>query len=203
MADPLEYIFGSRLKSRVAKTLVLNPKNEFTASEVAKRTKLAQRNVNAELKKMHIVGLVKGVMRKKRKYYSANKNFVFYPEIRKIMAKCNITPGNKMLQNIKRSGRVIYMALTGIFTENKKVDVDLLVVGDNLKKRKIIKIISDIEADIGREVRYSIMSSKEMFYRMEMFDKFVGNILKNSHVVLVDKIREEKKKLRNKRNNGR
>jgi hypothetical protein len=87
---------------------------------------------------------------------------------------------------------VTYAVLTGIFTENKKSMVDLLIVGDDLNKGKINRTVGNIEVDIGREIRYTTMTSEEMFYRMEMLDKFISEIMKASNIVLVDKLAKRK-----------
>jgi len=70
--------------------------------------------------------------------------------------------------------------------------VDLLIVGDDLNKGKINRTVGNIEVDIGREIRYTTMTSEEMFYRMEMLDKFISEIMKASNIVLVDKLAKRK-----------
>ena len=192
MVHPFEYLLGSKMKLRLIKTLVLNPKTEFTASEIASKIKFPRQKVCGELKKMHALGIIKDRKQKKRKIYYCNRHFVFYSELRKMVGKCNITPGNRTLQSIKGSGKVTYAVLTGIFTENKKSMVDLLIVGDDLNKGKINRTVGNIEVDIGREIRYTTMTSEEMFYRMEMLDKFISEIMKASNIVLVDKLAKRK-----------
>lgn len=145
---------------------------------------------------MQKIGLVAVRIKKKKKNYAINRDFLFYAEIKKIVGKCTITPDSKTLKGIKTSGSIVYSALTGIFTDNRKALVDLLVVGDNLSKGKIRKIVTELEAETGKEIRYSILSSKEMFYRMEMFDKFITEIMSGSKLVLVDRIQQIKKKMR-------
>ncbi|MEA3273275.1 MAG: helix-turn-helix domain-containing protein [Patescibacteria group bacterium] len=196
MADPFEYLLGSKMKLRLIKALVLNPKTEFTASEIAKKIKFPRQKISGELKKMHTLGMIKERKQKRRKRYYLNKQFIFYPELKKMVGKCNITPGSRTLQSIKNSGKVTYAVLTGIFTENKKSVVDLLVVGDELNKGKIKRAVSNIEVDIGREIRYTTMTSEEMFYRMEMLDKFISEIMKASNIVLVDKLAKRRQSVK-------
>ncbi len=202
MSESLEYLFGSKLKLRILKTLILNSSLSFTASEIAGRIKCPMASVRSELEKMKKVELVLCKIKKKKKNYTINRDFPFYPEIKKVVSKCTITPESKTLKGIKTAGSIIYAALTGIFTDNRKAVVDLLVVGDSLRKTKIRKIVAELEAETGKEIRYSILSSKEMFYRMEMFDKFITEIMGGPKLVLVDKIQQAKKKLRSNFHNG-
>jgi hypothetical protein len=196
MLDPFEYLLGSKMKLRIMKSLILNPKSEFTASEIARRIKFPRRKVDNEMKKMSTLGIIKKRSHKNKKSYFLNRHFIFYPELKQMVGKCNVIPGSKTLQNIKTAGRVVYAVLTGIFTDDKKSAVDLLVVGDNLNKPRIRKTVSSIEVDIGREIRYMTMTTKEMFYRIEMLDKFIGETMKAPNIVLVDKLNQRRKSLR-------
>jgi hypothetical protein len=196
MLDPFEYLLGSKMKLRIVKSLILNPKSEFTASEIARRIKFPRRKVDNEMKKMSTLGIIKKRSHKNKKSYFLNRHFIFYPELKQMVGKCNVIPGSKTLQNIKTAGRVVYAVLTGIFTDDKKSAVDLLVVGDNLNKPRIRKTVSSIEVDIGREIRYMTMTTKEMFYRIEMLDKFIGETMKAPNIVLVDKLNQRRKSLR-------
>jgi len=202
MTDSLEYLFGSKTKLRILKALVLNPKLTFTASDMAGRIKSETRVVSFELKKMHVAGIIKRQQRKNEIFYSLHRGFVFYSELKSMVAKCNITPESPFLKELKNSGKIIYAVLTGIFTDNRKSEADLIVAGENLNKKKIKRIISDIEVELGREIRYSIMTSDEIVYRLEMFDKFLSDINKGPSIVLVDKIQEEKRRLRAKKRNA-
>ena len=134
MSDSLEYLLGSKIKSRLVKTLILNPKLELSAAELAERIKSPARSVSNEIKKMNILGLVKCRNKNRKKYYQLDKNFIFYPELKNIVAKCNVTPESRLLNGIKSSGKVSYALLTGVFTENKKAAADLIVVGEELQK---------------------------------------------------------------------
>jgi DNA-binding Lrp family transcriptional regulator len=196
MLDPFEYLLGSKMKLRIIKSLILNPKSEFTASEIARRIKFPRRKVDNEMKKMNTLGIIKKRSHKNKKSYFLNRHFIFYPELKQMVGKCNVIPGSKTLQNIKTAGRVVYAVLTGIFTDDKKSAVDLLVVGDNLNKPRIRKTVASIEVDIGREIRYMTMTTKEMFYRIEMLDKFIGETMKAPNIVLVDKLNQRRKSLR-------
>ncbi len=196
MLDPFEYLLGSKMKLRIVKSLILNPKSEFTASEIARRIKFPRRKVDNEMKKMSTLGIIKKRSHKNKKSYFLNRHFIFYPELKQMVGKCNVIPGSKTLQNIKTAGRVVYAVLTGIFTDDKKSAVDLLVVGDNLNKPRIRKTVASIEVDIGREIRYMTMTTKEMFYRIEMLDKFIGETMKAPNIVLVDKLNQRRKSLR-------
>ncbi|MBD3238853.1 MAG: hypothetical protein GF332_04430 [Candidatus Moranbacteria bacterium] len=196
MSEALEYIFGSKMKLRVIRMMMLNLGNEFTAKQVAERTKFDSIQTAAELKKLENIGFLKSKKKNKVKLYSVNKRFTFFEELKKIIDKCNVTADSKILKGIRRCGDVACSVLTGVFVDNKKSLVDLFIAGDRLNKEKIKKIVSDLEADIGREVRYSVMGIEELVYRAEMLDKFLTEMLHKDNIILINKIREKKKQYR-------
>jgi len=77
MVDPFEYLLGSKMKLRLIKTLVLNPKTEFTASEIASKIKFPRQKVCGELKKMHALGIIKDSETKKAKNILLQQAFCF------------------------------------------------------------------------------------------------------------------------------
>ncbi|MBD3244677.1 MAG: hypothetical protein GF335_01655 [Candidatus Moranbacteria bacterium] len=196
MPESLEYLFGSKKKLRLIKTFILNADIPFTSKEISQRIKFPCKSVSSELLKMEKTGFIKSKKRKNRKFYFLNKNYIFYADLKNIVAKCNITPQSKTLNSIKKCGDIVCAVLTGIFVDDKKSMVDLFIAGERLSKNRISKLIGDIEADIGREIRYSVMGSEELIYRSEMLDKFVTDILDEDNIILVNRIREKRKKYR-------
>ena len=72
-----------------------------------------------------------------------------------------------------------------------KAKTDLLIVGDNISKAKMKHLLEDLEAEMGREVNYSLMDSNEFKYRANMFDKFIMELLDSPHEIVVNKMQKE------------
>ena len=105
------------------------------------------------------------------------------------------SPGERadMLDKAMRVGKVKLIILCGVFvrTSLKSMpsdDIDILIVGDDLDKKKLTHFLKTVEADIGREIRYVIMERDEFEYRLSMFDRFIRKILDGPHEKLVSKI---------------
>jgi hypothetical protein len=193
MSDFLEYLFGSKRKLRLIKVFILNPEAEYNAKELAQRIKFPLRSVNLELEKLHAFGLIKYRTKKRQKYYYLDKSFIYLQELKSFISRGSVTPDGKIITQLRNAGDITYAILTGIFTDNPKSITDLLIAGDNLERAKILKIIQELEAEAGREIRYSLMDTRELLYRIEMLDKFVSSIMKGENIVLVDNVREKKK----------
>jgi hypothetical protein len=61
-------------------------------------------------------------------------------------------------------------------------------VGDNVKTGYIDRIVKGIESDMGKDIRYSVLSGADYAYRISMNDKLVRDVLDFPHTILVDKI---------------
>jgi len=78
--------------------------------------------------------------------------------------------------------------MAGIFTQDKESRLDLLIVGDNIKKPLLSKAIELLQRDIGKEISFSVFDSAEFKYRVEMRDKLVMDVLDFPHDKIVNKL---------------
>ena len=76
--------------------------------------------------------------------------------------------------------------LWGVFTKHPNPRTDLLVVGDEINKDKLEKLISSLEDDINEEINYTTMSVDEFEYRQNMTDRFLGDIFDHEHLIVVN-----------------
>jgi predicted nucleotidyltransferase len=91
----------------------------------------------------------------------------------------------KLLGNFKNVGQVKLLVASGVFIKNDDSRVDLLIVGDKMKRGKIEEVVRRLEAEIGTELVYAIFDTKEFIYRLNMYDKLVRDILDYPHEVLL------------------
>ena len=75
--------------------------------------------------------------------------------------------------------------VSGVFIKNKDTRVDLLIVGDKIKKSKVEEEVRKLEAEIGTELVYVVFDTKEFIYRLDMYDKLVRDILDFPHEVIL------------------
>ena len=64
----------------------------------------------------------------------------------------------------------------------------MLVVGDNLRRSQLDRIIKNMEAEIGKELNFASFETADFQYRLGMYDKLVRDILDYPHQKLVDKL---------------
>ena len=94
----------------------------------------------------------------------------------------------ELANRFKVVGRVKLFLVAGVFIGDDKSRVDILLVGEALKKPKAEKVLEVISSELGRDVVYAIMDVEEYEYRYKMYDRFVRDIIDQPHEVVIDKI---------------
>jgi hypothetical protein len=124
-----------------------------------------------------------------KKTSRVNKNFDFYTELKELIAKTSPASKEKILKRLKSLGKIKLILLAGVFVNSDNSQADLLVVGNNIKLSKFNKFINDLEAEVGKEINYALMTTKEFNYRYDMYDRFIRDLLDLKHEKLINKLR--------------
>ncbi len=185
----LEQLFDSPIKVKLLKLFLRNQDQAFSFSEIIKRIKSNKSSCRRELKKLHDIKFITTRSRVKRKVYSVNPQFDFYGELKSLVLKSSPTSQKKMLKRLKRLGGVKLAVISGTLINVENSRADILLVGDNVNQKKFAALVNDLEADVGKELNYVVMDTAEFNYRFEMFDRFLRDILEQSHEKLINKLR--------------
>ncbi len=191
MKNSLEELFGSKERWRLIKLFLLNGREKFTVQEIAKRNKVDGRKTAGILKQLTKANFICKRMKNERKYFMLNSQFPFFNELRNLVVRSNVYPQCKSLGKIKNLGKIKLGLISGVFINYPKSKTDLLIVGDSISRAKMKHLLEDLEAEMGREINYSLMSSSEFKYRANMFDKFIMEVLDSPYEVVVNKIANE------------
>ena len=126
--------------------------------------------------------------------YSLNPSFEFFDELKNLILKSSPAEKDKMVKKILGLGRVKLAVISGIFmNENNGSNLydtaaDLFIVGDDINKNKLRAFLASLEAETGREVRFSLMDKDEFQYRHGMFDRFIRVLLESPHEKIINKL---------------
>ncbi len=212
MTDLLEKLFESGPKVRILRVCMRNPDTLFTLEDLANRSQLKQGVIKRELAKLiriHVIeagttriskeikrkigkgrkAKIKITIKSKRvKVYFANKQFALFTELQNLITKSSITSKKEITNKIRTLGNVKLALVSGVFTNNENARTDLLIVGDKIKPGKINSLLSKIESDIGKSIHYTLMDTSEFKYRLDMYDRFLRDILEFPHEKLINKV---------------
>lgn len=211
----LDKLFGSNSRVKLLKLFFLHPADRFYIREIARHLELQLNSVFRELNNLEEMGLLlaeagpegeeeppiepiepeitskkktpkeKEIKKQERKYYKVNPDFIFFNEIKALIVKSQMLYEKDFTDSLKKVGDIKLLVLTGIFVNSFDSPVDLLLVG-NCNKKKLLKVIDDLEGELVKEVNYAVMTEEEFAYRREITDMFLYNILEGEKLVVID-----------------
>ncbi len=123
--------------------------------------------------------------------YALNTDFEFFYELRDLISKSSPAEKDKMVDRLNKIGRIKLAIISGIFINKENLDpliTDLLVVGDDIDRRKLRAFLKATEAEVGKEIRFTVMDKDEFQYRMAMFDRFIRVLLEAPHEKLINRL---------------
>ncbi len=197
----LSKLFGSRARVKILKLFLLHPEEKFYIRQLSRDLGLQINSVRRELENLEKFGLLISVASEnnkeqnkknnqeigtpEKKYYQVNTDFVLYEEIKALIVKAQVLYEKDFVEKLKKIGKIKLLILTGIFTNYPESPVDILVVG-RLNKAKFLRIIKELENDMGRELNYTLLDYREYKYRRDITDVFLYNILEGKKIVVID-----------------
>lgn len=182
----LQRLIPSKSRIKILTLLFTNPQKKFYLREIQRLTDENINSLRLQLKKLVKIGLVDEATRGIQKFYSLNKKFPIYEELKRIILKTQGV-GNILRENLRKIGKIKFALVYGSFakgTEIESSDVDLLVIG-KVDEEKLIKVIRKAEKKIGREVNYILWSEKEFNKRAKSKNHLLVDITNNPIIGLI------------------
>lgn len=205
--DILAELFSSEALVKIMRLFLLNPGRVFDVFDIIERSKVSAKKARYEvnlLKKINFV--VQGVReseiviqskkkrrtrKKKIRGWQLNLLFPFLRPLKHLLLNAAPVSRDQFLRNIKKTGNIKLVVLTGFFMDTEEGNdarVDVLIVGDTIKKTKLERVMRSAEAKVGKELNYATLNTKEFLYRVGMYDKFIRNIFDYPHEKIYDKL---------------
>lgn len=127
----------------------------------------------------------------RRPVYVLNPDFGSFYELRDLILKSLPAEKDGMTDRMNKLGKIKLAIISGVFINKDNLDpliADLLIVGDYIDNRKLRSFLKSLEAEVGKEVKYSIMDKEEFQYRLAMFDRFIRVLLESPHEKLINRL---------------
>jgi len=176
----------SRVRVKMIELFFTNAAEMYYVREITRAIKEEINAVRRELDRMIGYGLLRSEERGNRLYYYLNKDYVFYPELLRMVAK-STGLGKKLRLLKKKLGTIHFVMLTDKFVRGEKPlrdQVELLVIGD-VVLAELEVLVKETEKQLGREISYAVFSQKEFEFRKTRRDPFIMEILYGSIVMLI------------------
>lgn len=185
-AASMKDLMISRVRVKILELFISNTEQIYYVREITRKVKAEINAVRRELERMVEFSLLETEQRGNRLYYSINKNYPFYPELQRMVAKTTGVGG--MLRKKQRTlGQIQFAMVSGRLIRGlppRNNEVDLLVIGE-IDLQKLSDEIKGIEQKIGREIAFTVLSSEEFDFRKTRRDPFVMEILYGPIVMVI------------------
>lgn len=152
------------------------------------KTKNLPQKKKAVLKSKSVVKATDGGQR-----YLLDPSFEFFSELKSLILKASPAEKDLLIKKILTLGRVKLAVVSGIFLNTdtelcSNAVADLFIVGDDISKDRLRTFLRSLEAEVGREIKFSLMDREEFDYRFGMFDRFIRVLLEGPHEKIINKI---------------
>ena len=198
MADPLSILFGSTARVKLLRFFLFNPSKEYTFDEISRKAKLVRRTARTEISALERAEVISkrtlyvpidGKTKKMKVLgYALNKDFEELQALQTFLFETAPIDGKNLLQHLRKAGTLDFVAVAGVFVREFEQQLDVLVAMKKIALPKIETAIRALEAEIGIEIRFAVMTSDNLLYRVGMNDKLTRDLFDYKHQILVDRI---------------
>jgi hypothetical protein len=200
MIDILGKLLGSPARVKIMRLFLLNREQGFENKDVVRRSKVSVGSARRELAHLASLGFIKkktflkeipGDAKRKPQSKKVNgwfldPTFPYLSQMTELLIDADFLHKEELVARFKPAGRIKLLIVAGVFIKESSSRVDLLVVGDKLKRPYVENAIKNLEAEIGKELSYAIFETPDFIYRLSMYDKLVRDILDFPHERLVE-----------------
>lgn len=196
--DPLTILFGSQARVKLLRFFLFNPSHAFSFDEISKRAKLVRRTARTEINALERAGMIKkrntytklpGQDKKTQAVgYILDNKFSELTALQTFFFETAPIDGKTVLNHLRKAGKFDFVVIAGVFVKNFDNRLDILVSMKNPNQPKIETAIRSLESELGIEIRYAAFSSKDLLYRVGMYDKLTRDVFDYPHIILVDRI---------------
>lgn len=182
----LQDLFVSKVRVKILKVFLESPQEIFYVRQLVRLTGEEINAVRRELLRMEKRGMVEKESRGNRLYYHFKRDYPFYSELIRLVAKTTGL-GKSFLRFKNKLGKVKYAFMSGKLARRRQHhedDVDLLIVGDVVLPQ-VASLVGQFEQELKREINYSAMTKEEFDFRKKRRDPFILRILAQSRIMLM------------------
>lgn len=202
----LEKLFASPILIRMIRFFYLNPNVIFLREEIKERIGGDASQLYKTIAILEHIGFLKQRLisaaspkktkkRQKRKKkdlkktgFLLNRAFPLFQELKDLALSPSPISKPDLVRALKRLGRVKLLLLSGVFIRKEDQRVDLFVVADGVKPYLFERLMRHMEAEIGKELNYALMTSQDFTYRFNLSDRFIREIFDAPREILINKL---------------
>ena len=179
----------SPLRKKLLAYFFTNPEASLYLREVALKIRVDPANLSRELARLEKEGVFISARRGLQKYFSLNKNYALYQELKSMIFKTVGVQGaiRDLLNGIPSIRRAFIYGSFAKNTEQAGSDIDLcfIIRKERFNENLLLAKLRQLEIRLGREINYTFFSAEEWASKQSAGDSFVLGLLKNKRIELI------------------
>lgn len=158
----LEALITSKTRIKLLLKFFLNSNNKAWLRSLETEFGESTNSIRLELNRLQNAGLLVKLSEGNKKVYQANTSHPLFPEINNILLKH--IGVDSIINNIaEKIGELDKVYLVGDLAKGHNSNmIDLWLVGTNIDKNYLLKIVEKAEKGIKRKIRYLILKEEEL-----------------------------------------
>ncbi len=202
--ETLSKLFSGEGRVKVMRLFLFNPEGLFSLDQIIAKAKIASREAKLEIDVLAKAGMIRSRkavqeltvkrrgktvdLKKKVVVWHLDPNFEYLLPLQNLLINTRPLRPNEILKRLGNVGKLKMVIVAGVFIQNPDSRVDILIVGDNLRRGAIERIVKTMEAEIGKELAFAAFETADFNYRLGMYDKLIRDILDYPHQKLLDRL---------------
>ncbi|OGE79553.1 MAG: hypothetical protein A2751_00470 [Candidatus Doudnabacteria bacterium RIFCSPHIGHO2_01_FULL_46_14] len=185
----LENLLNTKPKKKILSVFFAHPKRSFSLQELHTIAEVSTRVAGEAVRELVRSEVLSTGTKSRQRLFRVNTRFSLYQELEDLLssdAKRDYDQVSKILKKLPNAKLVI---VSGVFTMQPNLPLDLLVVGDNISRIRLTSLLKEVEKITGMEIVYAVMSVEEYEYRRLMSDRFVRDILDYPHLAIINHLK--------------
>jgi hypothetical protein len=188
-----EQLFGSKTRVKLLSLFLNNPGRAYYVREITRKIDEQINSVRRELSNLLSIGIIKSESSNNKLYYEVDETYEHYGELHHIFAKIPVKSKaiketkeeDTIAKRLRATGQVKLAFLTGYFVHDDNAGVDICIIGD-VNRASVAKVVAELEKEQNRELNYTIMTTDDYSYRLNLNDRFLMSLLDTKRIVLID-----------------
>ena len=182
----LPNIWSSKLRQKLFRLYFSQTNGRYYLRELERLLDESVGNIRREIFRWSKAGLFLRERVGNLTFYSLNKSFPLYEELKAIVSK---TIGiehtlREGLKGIKRIGIGIIYGSVASGEDTGNSDVDVLLIG-NPDMDHLVKNIQEIEKEVGRDINYVLYTPEEYRLKKKAENTFIMDVLRNPRIYVI------------------
>lgn len=193
--NAFDVLFGSRTRVKLLRLFLKDPKVKFFVRELVRLSGMQINAVRRELDNLLYVGIIKALgeetnepKEKQKRFYQVDQQHVLFQEMQRVFIKGGVLMEKHILDEIGSLSTVKYLSVMGHFLGDEKGRTDIFLVGD-ISRDVFMNFVHKMEEDLGRELRFTMMSEAEFKERQLVMDQFLHELMSGHKYVVMNHLK--------------